>query len=143
MQIEKMTRKHIDEVYEISKEQFKDSWTKQMFLQELENKFRMGFVAVLNGQVAGFVNFLFLQDEMTILKIATKECFKGQKIAFNLLDKSLTFAKDNGVSVVFLEVEDGNNPAIKLYEKFGFEVLKRRKNYYQGKIDAIEMFLNI
>ena len=38
---------------------------------------------------------------------------------------------------ISLEVNEENLPAIHLYEKFGFEYLGVRKNYYQDKIAII------
>jgi [ribosomal protein S18]-alanine N-acetyltransferase len=35
------------------------------------------------------------------------------------------------VRTVFLEVEDGNRPALKLYERAGFHEVGRRPGYYQ------------
>jgi len=33
---------------------------------------------------------------------------------------------------VFLEVEDGNTPAIRLYHRAGFHEVGRRESYYPG-----------
>jgi ribosomal-protein-alanine N-acetyltransferase len=40
------------------------------------------------------------------------------------------FAKQNGLSFISLEVRESNSPAISLYEKFGFLVEGKRKNFY-------------
>lgn len=145
MQIEKMSKKHIDEVYLISVEEFKEnSWSKNLFIKEIEdNKFKISFVILINKIVAGFINLSFNDEEMTILNIATKKEFKRMGIATALIKKSVDIAKQKNLAQIFLEVEIDNMPAIKLYEKFGFEILKIRKNYYPNHKDAIEMLKKI
>lgn len=145
MQIEKMSKKHIDEVYLISVEEFKEnSWSKNLFIKEIEDdKFKISFVILINKIVAGFINLSFNDEEMTILNIATKKEFKRMGIATALIKKSVDIAKQKNLAQIFLEVEIDNMPAIKLYEKFGFEILKIRKNYYPNHKDAIEMLKKI
>lgn len=145
MQIEKMAKKHIDEVYLISVEEFKEnSWSKKLFIEEIEdNKFKISFVILINKIVAGFINLSFNDEEMTILNIATKKEFKRMGIATALIKNSVDIAKQKNLAQIFLEVEIDNMPAIKLYEKFGFEILKIRKNYYPNHKDAIEMLKKI
>ena len=40
---------------------------------------------------------------------------------------------------ITLEVRDDNTPAIELYKKFNFDILGRRKKYYNNVNDAIIM----
>lgn len=145
MLIEKMDKSHIDEVYSISLEEFKtNSWSKNLFLKEIEDdRYKLSFVVMINNMVAGFINLSFNDEEMTILNIATKNEFKRMGVATILINKAFETAKQKKLIQIFLEVEFGNLPAIKLYEKFGFEILKVRKNYYPNHKDAIEMIKKI
>ena len=47
-----------------------------------------------------------------------------------------------GARKVFLEVRSDNIAAVSLYERFGFEVLRVRSGYYNGK-DATVMIKNL
>ena len=52
--------------------------------------------------------------------------------------KLLKYFEDNYLQkddVIFLEVAVNNEKALKLYQKFGYEIINIRKKYYQG-IDA-------
>jgi len=53
----------------------------------------------------------------------------------------------SGAEQVFLDVEDGNLPAIKLYEALDFAYVRRRKLYYRQKdgsyTDALVMMHKI
>jgi ribosomal protein S18 acetylase RimI-like enzyme len=42
---------------------------------------------------------------------------------------------------MMLEVEDGNEPALALYQQLGFVTLARRSNYYGPGRDALVMAL--
>ena len=42
-----------------------------------------------------------------------------------------------------LEVNENNEPAIKMYQNLGFKVSHKRKNYYQNNEDALLMILKI
>ena len=64
-----------------------------------------------------------------------------------LLEKHLENLERAGARLVFLEVADDNNAALKLYERAGFKEIGRRKNYYQradgGRRAAINLRLEI
>lgn len=42
-------------------------------------------------------------------------------------------------SLITLEVNEKNEPAIHIYEKYGFKILGRRKKYYNNQFDAYIM----
>ncbi|MBC7474273.1 MAG: GNAT family N-acetyltransferase [Candidatus Sericytochromatia bacterium] len=61
----------------------------------------------------------------------------GQKLLIKLIEDGLK----NNAKWVTLEVKVTNMEAQKLYEKFGFSVKGRRKNYYQqDRQDALIMW---
>ena len=48
-------------------------------------------------------------------------------------------ADSENKDTISLEVNEINEPAINLYKKAGFEIVGKRKKYYDGKNDAIIM----
>ena len=63
-----------------------------------------------------------------------------------LLDQAAAWARDAGVSKLELHVFPWNEPAIKLYEQFGFEREGFRKAHYRRGdeyVDAILMALRV
>jgi ribosomal protein S18 acetylase RimI-like enzyme len=67
---------------------------------------------------------------------AHRGCGLGKMLLAALLDE----ARGLGVSDVFLEVRADNEPAMALYESFGFRPIDRRVGYYQPDgVDAIVM----
>ena len=70
-------------------------------------------------------------DEAEILSIAVDAAQRGRGLSRNLLLTHLGHLAGRGVRTVFLEVEENNQPARRLYEWAGFEVVGRRERYYQ------------
>ena len=56
-----------------------------------------------------------------------------------LLERLIDLANSMNLKVLNLEVRESNVPAIKLYEKFGFEVCGIRKKYYDNVENAVLM----
>lgn len=86
------------------------------------------------GELIAFLLTLENQWESEILKIGTHPEHQRKKIAQDLLGAHLNTCLNLDV---FLEVEESNQPAISFYKKMGFQLLDRRKAYYQNGSDAI------
>ena len=69
--------------------------------------------------------------------------YQGQGLGMLLLHSLLTDGVQRNLERATLEVKVTNQPAIQLYEKFGFKVAGKRKNYYpQTGEDALILWLN-
>ena len=100
-------------------------------------------VADLHGEVVGYVGSESVLDECNIGNIVTHKDYRGRGFASVMMEILLNGLKNKGIKKIFLEVEHDNEPAIALYEKFGFVRYGLRRNYYgQGK-DAILMSLDL
>lgn len=75
--------------------------------------------------------------EFEIHSIGTDQAFQRRGIGSMLMDNVVHVA-DLKNAPIFLEVRTDNAPAIALYEKYGFEKMGIRKNYYNGA-DALTM----
>jgi len=69
-------------------------------------------------------------DEAEILSVAVARNSQGRGLARQLLTLHLRRLAGLGVRTVFLEVDEHNTPAIKLYNRAGFREVSRRSNYY-------------
>ena len=58
--------------------------------------------------------------------------YRRNHLADRMLKKAFEKLETNGVKRVLLEVREGNNAAITLYKKYGFEQIGKRKNYYSN-----------
>ena len=79
----------------------------------------------------GFAVSRMAADEAEILSIAVAASHRGRGLSRNLLLTHLGHLAGHGVRTVFLEVEENNQPARKLYERAGFTVAGRRERYYR------------
>src|SRR5215510_9992279 len=86
---------------------------------------------LLGRKVIGFAVSRMAADEAEILSIAVDAAYRGKGLSKNLLMTHLGHLAGFGVRHIFLEVEENNAPARKLYERTGFGVVGRRERYYQ------------
>ena len=82
-------------------------------------------------KIIGFSVSRMAADEAELLSIAVAETHRGRGLSNNLLLTHLGHLAGRGVRRVFLEVEENNQPARRLYERAGFTVVGRRERYYQ------------
>jgi ribosomal-protein-alanine N-acetyltransferase len=91
----------------------------------LVHRLRMG------RKTIGFAVSRIAADEAEILSIAVAASHRGSGLSRNLLLTHLGHLAGRGVRTVFLEVEENNQPARRLYQRAGFTVAGRRERYYQ------------
>ena len=143
--IRKMTLADVEQVSAIDQVSFSLPWPARSFQFELtDNPASRCWVAELNGRVVGMVVAWLIVDEIHIATIATHPDFRKQGIGKKLLSHVLQAAKAEGALTSFLEVREGNDAAIAMYEKFGYVESGRREGYYMDNgEDAILMTLDV
>ncbi|MGQ3675418.1 ribosomal protein S18-alanine N-acetyltransferase [Xanthobacter sp. TB0139] len=94
------------------------------------------------GAPVGFVLSHLVAPEAEILSIAVKGEERRQGLGGILLSHHLRRLAAEGVNISFLEVEEGNAAALKLYASLGYEQIARRKGYYGGTADALVLKRN-
>lgn len=141
IKFELMNESHIDDMLKIEKKCFPDEpWTRKMFESELENMISAFLVGVdESGAAVCFGGMWLIADTAEITNIAVDPDHRRLGLGEKTLSLLCDICRERGVSRINLEVRDGNDAAIGLYEKFGFEPVGRRKKYYDNKFDAILM----
>ena len=79
----------------------------------------------------GFAVSRMAADEAELLSIALAANRRGRGLSRDFLLTHLGHLAGRGVRTVFLEVEENNHPARRLYERAGFGAVGRRERYYQ------------
>lgn len=104
--------------------------------QEVEGLMTEGHVfahrATTGARMAGFILSRVVEDEAEILSVAVAGNKRGCGLARNMLNLHLRRLAGLGARTVFLEVDEHNTAAIRLYDRAGFRRISRRANYYQA-----------
>lgn len=137
----KMEPSHLTEAAKLEKISFSAPWSENMILAELNNPLSHYIGAVdFDGRLIGYAGMLAVLDEGYISNIAVHPDCRRKGVADSLLSELINFSTSQELSFLTLEVRIGNAPAISLYNKYGFEIVGRRKNYYRHPTeDAILM----
>lgn len=129
--IRTMTVGDTDKVYKIETSSFYSAMSKKDLINDIEkNKHKICYVYEKNGEAVGFYIVSKILDEVEIYTIAVDELYRGQNIGSFMLDHMINLSINLKVSKIWLEVSTKNIPAINLYQKFGFEKIRFRENYY-------------
>jgi len=134
MEIKYQQATNMDQVVSLHKLLFNED--NQSFFNSIKTRdYYKTFVATHNNNAVAYCIISVIAGEAEIINIGTLHDYRNQNIAYNLLN----FAVEKiDADVMFLEVSNTNEPAIKLYQKCGFEPYSIRKKYY-GHSDAILM----
>ena len=131
-------------VAELEKECFSQPWSEQGFLDAIAMEENIFLVAEENGEICGYIGMYLSLDEGEITNVAVSSTKRGAGIGGMLLQKSIELARQKSIVQIVLEVRVSNQPAIHLYEKYGFEHCGIRKGFYEfPKEDAKIMMLHL
>jgi ribosomal-protein-alanine N-acetyltransferase len=89
----------------------------------------------------GFAVSRMAADEAEILSIAIDAPYRGKGLSRTLLLTHLGHLAGRGVRTIFLEVEENNQPARRLYDWAGFSVVGRRDRYYRQDAEQLNALL--
>ncbi|MGA1845886.1 ribosomal protein S18-alanine N-acetyltransferase [Deferribacter abyssi] len=128
----------LNKIYIIEKDVYESPWCFDSFVKEFYNPSSQIYVYEYNKLLVGFIVIWDFGSEVDIANIAVSKSYQGQGIGGKLL-KFILNSKRN--AVFYLEVEENNIAARKLYTKFGFIEYSKRFNYYGFGKHAILMKL--
>lgn len=114
-----------------------DAWTEGMLTDDIARPDRVWWVALEHGDIIGAAGGWVVDGDMQILDVVTGPKARRKGIARRLLVHLGDDGYALGASTASLEVRDGNEPALKLYGRMGFEEIGRRRRYYPNGTDAI------
>src|ERR1044072_2211222 len=137
--INRMTEHDLLEVVEIEEQSGLSRWGWAAYYAELQGSNRELMLVArtpeskaprVSHSLAAYIVARIGANELHINNVAVRERYRRQGIGLILLQRILQEGKNRGVQVAFLELRAGNAAALSLYEKCGFSLTARRKNYY-------------
>ena len=132
------TQDDIKAVSEIESVSINPPWSYKAICDFAEYDTNRILVAKLCDTVVGYITYSVVLDEVQIANVATHPDFRQLGIGKKMLSFLNETSKKDNMYVITLEVRQSNTPAIKLYEKCGYQEVGRRKNYYKNPTeDAI------
>lgn len=147
-----LTRTDADRVAEIEAVLFEgdNPWSREIFLVEFAAPHTF-YVGVFDteeeddetAELMGYAGLAMLgprdDPEFEVHTVGVAPSFQRRGVGRFLMEQ-LVYVADTYDGQMFLEVRTDNEPAIKLYEQFGFTQLGIRKNYYSPSgADAFTM----
>jgi len=132
--IEPIDAERAEECERLHGASFAFGWSKIDFESYLTDSHIIADGAVTEGRksvLGGFILSRLLPPDAEILTFAVDPARRGAGLGRMLLEKHLENLERGGARLVFLEVADDNEAALKLYGRAGFKEIGRRENYYQ------------
>lgn len=133
-------------LWELCQKTYRDGspWSKEQFLADLNLEHSHYLILMENNQCIGFVSYHLILDQVEITHLIVNKSFQKRGYGKQLLKELDDRLRRQGIQQVFLEVRCSNIVAKKMYQKYGFEKVMIRKNYYSNpKENAIVMCLNL
>ena len=114
-----------------------EPWPERAFYDDVALPGHIWWVAHDRGEIVGYAGGALVDDELQIANVAVAAARRGEGIAGRLLARVAYDAQMLGASRALLEVEDGNEPALRLYARLGFGQVGVRRGYYGRGHDAL------
>lgn len=144
IEVRPMVFKDVKYVHFIEENCFTQPWPFEAFLMELDDKFAVNLVGVLNGEVVSYINAKAICGDVSITNVATNEKYRNKGVATSVMSHFINYCKQINAQILSLEVRVSNINAIRFYNRHGFITQGVRKNFYQQPTeDAMIMLLSL
>ena len=126
--IKEATLNDIADIVRIEQACFSTPWTEQGVSESIENENTHLYLALADGEAAGYMGVQIFSGEGYVTNVATLPEYRRQGVAKALIERVL----QNEMEFLTLEVRESNAPAIALYESLGFERVGVRPHFYRN-----------
>ena len=119
-----------------------DAWSQATWWSELAGRPRRSYVVEqdASGAVLAYGGLDLGGEVADVMTMAVAPEAQGRGLGRAVLEELVARARADSAEHLMLEVRADNEPARKLYDSNGFEVLTVRRRYYQpGDVDALVM----
>ncbi len=139
MNIRLGTLSDLTKIVQIENKVFTNScWAYNIIKDELiPGKDRKTLVITEDGNIIGYLMIRKFENQIDILNFAINKVHQRKGVGWKLLSHFLESLPK--LTEVTLEVRQGNQQAINLYKKAGFNKIGYRKKYYSDGSDALMM----
>jgi len=140
LEIRPLAYADLPQVIAIERRAFTTPWSLAMFVLELSKPTGICLAAIRAGRIVGYLVCSRYDTVWHVMNVAVDPRLLRQGIASTLLRHLFAQADKPGQQYT-LEVRPSNEPAIGLYERFGFHAAGKRRGYYHdNREDAVIMW---
>ena len=133
----------MEQVYEVEVSSFKYPYSKLLLLSWIILHSDTSVVAIEDGRVVGYCLSALERKGNTIrghiLSIAVLPEYRGRGIGKRMMSEVERILKEKGAEYVYLEVEEDNLVARRLYESLGYKEAGKIERYYPWGANAVIM----
>lgn len=139
--VEDASIQHLERLYEIETQCFKaEAFTKHQIASLLTDYNSISLIAKANDEIIGFIiGMIYLERSSAvghILTIDVLPAFRKREAGLRLMSEIEKLFREKTVKISSLEVREDNVAALRLYEKCGYKIVGKLKNYY-GNVHGI------
>ena len=109
---------------------FGTAWNSQVIQEKIKNKKFKYWIYEVENSIKGYLGIQFLEEEIEILGIGVNQGSRRKNIATELMDELIEYFEKSEYKKIILEVRESNTVAQRLYKKYGFKKISKRKKYY-------------
>ncbi len=140
MEIRKMKGLDLEGVARLERLCFSQPWSRMTLAAELGSPGGVFLVAEEEGQITGYLGMQQVLGEGYIGNVAVDPQFRRRGVGSMLVEALIAYGQAHEMEFLTLEVRESNQPAISLYEKFGFQRVGKRPRFYRDpEEDALLM----
>ncbi|QBQ39618.1 ribosomal-protein-alanine N-acetyltransferase [Pseudoduganella plicata] len=135
---EPMAPGDLEEVVAIEQSVYPHPWTRTNFADSLKHGYQAWVLRNAARELMGYFLVMAVVDEAHLLNVAVASAWQGQGLGRFLLNQSVACARGLGMASMLLEVRPSNERALRIYRRYGFAEIGRRKGYYPAANGARE-----
>lgn len=135
MVIRRMKEEDAPRVALIEADNFSVPWSEKSFREAAVKAETIYVVAEEDGEILGYAGAWCVFGEADITNVCVRKESRRKGIAEQLLQFLIAEGVGAQIRTYFLEVRESNAAAICLYEKFGFQKIGIRKNFYEKPVE--------
>jgi len=140
LEIRRLTYADLPQVVAIERRSFTTPWSLAMFVLELSKPSGICLAARRAGKILGYLVCSRYDVVWHLMNVAVDPRLRREGVATALIERLFAIADGPGAQYT-LEVRASNAAAIRLYERFGFRAVGRRRGYYHdNREDAVIMW---
>ena len=109
---------------------FGTAWNSEIIQEKIKNKKFKYWIYEVENSIKGYLGIQFLEEEIEILGIGVNQGSRRKNIATELMDELIEYFEKSEYKKIILEVRESNTVAQRLYKKYGFKKISKRKKYY-------------